>query len=368
MVDIGKKKLLQSELSDYKNQLDDLMQWFKETSQYTDENYKQYIQERYYNNYEGFNDSMSQIILKNFERESEIENADENLSEFSLQCHDFCNTNEFPEKSLEPEDNVVSDKKKRKKKKRKQPKNKPPIGVEGANKQDTSSFTYNVYEVLKLKKKYYKLLKADTSNFPEDQNWQEPTITLSKQTEEKTAKKLEKTKKLQEKEACLNWLRSLSIEDRHKVICIENESWLCYLVLKMFWMNRSSNKNGFAQKPKETFENLLKFESKWQGIDELFSCQRIILEDEQTQAPLVIKNNYLLANEATKKQLHSIRFCSNLEPFNTITLANFAIENLEELIAIFEIISNEECFMSSIQDPKNLECNFFYAVTKKNNR
>ena len=77
----------------------------------------------------------------------------------------------------------------------------------------------------------------------------------------------------------VTWLKDMSIEDRARAMSVDNHSWLCVLMLKIFWISRLKNYNAFSLKPDEKLENLTKLEYKLKPIDEYLRVHKLNTSD-----------------------------------------------------------------------------------------
>lgn len=84
---------------------------------------------------------------------------------------------------------------------------------------------------------------------------------------------------IEQKKKIVHWLKDLSIEDRGRVICIDNQAWLTILILKIFWVNRLKNYNAFTLKPEENIENLTKMEYKLKNVEEYLKFHKVNTSD-----------------------------------------------------------------------------------------
>ena len=158
------------------------------------------------------------------------------------------------------------------------------------------------------------------------------------------------------------WLKDMSIEDRARAMSIDNHSWLCVLLLKIFWIGRLKNYNAFSQKPEEKLENLTKLSYKLKHLDEYLRLHKLNNSDFALPMNPAQRTNRCLQVDAERRLFNSVRFCYHNEPYDTLVLENRSINEIDTTLAIFETVSDGNLFrtdLTKICDEVTEESNFF---------
>ena len=158
------------------------------------------------------------------------------------------------------------------------------------------------------------------------------------------------------------WLKDMPVEDRARAISVDNHSWLCVLMLKIFWISRLKNFNAFSQKPDEKLENLTKLEYKLKPVDDYLRTHKLNTSDFAQPLMPAQRTNRCQQLDAERRLFNCIRFCYNNEPYDTMVMENRSINEIDTTIAIFEAISDGCIFrtdLTKISDEVTDENNFF---------
>jgi len=118
--------------------------------------------------------------------------------------------------------------------------------------------------------------------------------------------------------------------------------------LKIFWANRLDNYNAFTLKPDEKFENLKRIEYKLKNVREIFKFHKVNTSDFCIPQMPMQRNNRCMMNDAERRLFNYVRFCYHNEPFDTIVFEHRAVTEIDTTIAIFDLITEDECFKTEI--------------------
>lgn len=150
------------------------------------------------------------------------------------------------------------------------------------------------------------------------------------------------------KEKMVEWLKGLSVEERFNVFSIQN-SWLAITFSKMFQRWRDHNDILFAlllEENKRFNEN--KSLTEFGDFETHFYCRKNISTEKMNSAKLEF-------NQAEKELIGKIRLYDSKDFFDTVVIDPAHLHNIDEIIKLFEIISDSQTMMKAcryIQEPK----------------
>mmetsp|Transcript_25641 Transcript_25641/g.22657 ORF Transcript_25641/g.22657 Transcript_25641/m.22657 type:complete len:268 (+) Transcript_25641:40-843(+) len=142
------------------------------------------------------------------------------------------------------------------------------------------------------------------------------------------------------KQEIIDWIKNMSIEERHKLFCIKN-GWLSVAFMKMYEKWKLNKTTYFAlqlETDRKISDNMEAIDFK--GLEDHF------LSRKKNPGTNDKKQDYYMAEE---ELLENIRIFDEEELYDTILLNESFLNNVDRILEIFNILSEQNCFMQPLK-------------------
>lgn len=143
------------------------------------------------------------------------------------------------------------------------------------------------------------------------------------------------------KESLIGWLKSLSVDQRFEVFSVKDK-WLATAFIQMYKNWKDCHDIGFQVLPEENNKQSEKNDSKFGELKDHFYCRKYI--------SVSFSDKKAILDKAQEEIIESVRLYDDHDYYDTIVLKEDLIQDIDHLLELFDLISEEKAFTKPIAD------------------
>lgn len=161
------------------------------------------------------------------------------------------------------------------------------------------------------------------------------------------------------KESLIGWLKSLSLDQRFEVFSVKDK-WLATAFIQMYKNWKDCHDIGFQVLPEENNkQSSEKNDSKFGELKDHFYCRKYI--------SVSFSDKKLMLDKAQEEIIESVRLYDDRDYYDTIVLKEELIQDIDRLLELFDLISEEKAFTKPNTDTSqkglNVEASTWFNST-----